>query len=229
MGFSENRFSYGGHAYQLDIKLVAGDGSIDKPLDLEKVTCFEYVTELNQLLLSGSVTYDDSHGVVDNFLERQETTLEAHMFRFKEDEGSGGGKEKGAGKVESEEQDFAMHLVCVVQSIEICKRNGQSIRYEIKFVSGNVYRCLANIEYSNWKSGPQDVFQTLKSCFQKVGLKCDPATFDTVQTDVSFKYMTNGNDNAFSVFRYLMNRLYYLQEKDNSLRFVFWNHIEQHY
>ena len=38
--------------------------------------------------------------------------------------------------------------------------------------------------------------------------------------DVKINYVTNGNDNAFSVSKYLLNKLFYYKHKDDSMKFL---------
>lgn len=150
MGFSQNRFSYGGFGYQVDLKLVSGDESIQSPLDFSKIGCLEYMTEFNNLVMEGTVTYDDSYGVVDNFLERQETRLQIHIIKIKEEEGKNNDLDKTPDN-ETIDPDTTLHMMCLVRGIELLKREGNSVSYKISFVSGNIYRCMANIDYSNWQ------------------------------------------------------------------------------
>lgn len=51
------------------------DEDIARALDNSNIKSFEYEGELNNPLLTGSLTYLDGHGYIDAFLEKQETIL----------------------------------------------------------------------------------------------------------------------------------------------------------
>lgn len=53
--------------------------------------------------------------------------------------------------------------------------------------------------------------------------------YDAVTTEVKFNYATQANDNLFSVFNYLMDKLYFWNQKDNTLKFLVYNWYEDNY
>ena len=79
--------------------------------------------------------------------------------------------------------------------------------------------------FSNYgsKTMPTNVLEILKTCLVAAGLTPDAKTFSEVKTDVDIPYITCGTDNMYTVFNYLMSRLYYYPTvHDSSLKFI-WN------
>jgi hypothetical protein len=53
----------------------------------------------------------------------------------------------------------------------------------------------------------------------------DSDSFDGIQSDVKINYITNGNDNTISAIKYLLSKLYYYENKDNSLKAIVYDEI----
>lgn len=119
--------------------------------------------------------------------------------------------------------------VFLIQSINILQRADNYIKYKINFVSLNIYNCLSTIDYSCYGHWNTTILDILRDCIQHVRLKVDQASFDMVKSDVRLDYITNGNDNLFSIFRYLMNKMYYYRTKDDSLKFLLWDTFKEQY
>ena len=110
----------------------------------------------------------------------------------------------------------------LINNIEILNREKSIVDYRINLVSSKLLNCMTNIEYSNYGGSPVPIFEILKICIAQAKLSPDKS-FDNVKTNVSLPYITTGNDNLFSVFEYLMRRLYYLEKRDDSLKFLMYN------
>jgi len=213
---SGQTFKYSGRKYTLQAQLRTIDGEISAPLDTNAIEQFEYETEINSFLIKGSIKYSDKYGLVDRFLEKPGTMCD---ITFIENES------KFDGPVTIEKQSETRYFIntMLVENIGITGREGNTIFYNIDLVSDNIFQCETIVDYSNYHAEPQTVFDIMKACLVQAGLEIDKDSFDAVKTAVKLKYITNGNDNLFSVAKYLMNRLYYCEGMDDSLKFFLWN------
>lgn len=57
-------------------------------------------------------------------------------------------------------------------------------------------------------------------------LTIDKDTFDKVQTSVTSFFIAHGNDNALTAVKYLLSRLYYYPEGDNSFKFIAYHDLK---
>ena len=75
MNYSPNTFTSQGRWYTLDIVLMPDaemfPDDVAVSLDAQGIEEFTYTSELNSLMLTGSITYLDKYGQVDKFLEQQ--------------------------------------------------------------------------------------------------------------------------------------------------------------
>ena len=60
-------------------------------------------------------------------------------------------------------------------------------------------------------------------------LKINSDTFDKVKTSVKTHYISQGNDNVISIINYLLNRLFYYDSKDNSIKFLYYDEFSDQY
>lgn len=107
----------------------------------------------------------------------------------------------------------------------VLQRDGDSIKYKIELASVNVIDCTANLEYSNYDKEPQPVFNVLRECLVAAKLPVDMEKFDVVKSDMRLNYTTNGNDNAKTVAKYLLGRQFYYAEREQSLKFLYYDHL----
>jgi len=92
----------------------------------------------------------------------------------------------------------------------------------------NWYKLMSNISYSNYDTvAGTSIFNILKECFKKSKINIDEEkTFNEVKSDVKIHYASSVIDNAFTIFTYLMNMLFFYGEQhDNTLKFLFYNTI----
>lgn len=182
---------------------------------------FTYTSELNSFVLTGHITYVDRYGLIDKFLEQQHckcNVIFAEMLVDDDGEVSNG---------QMDEENCFQHSF-IVDNLKIVKRVDEEITYQIDLVSIQWYNCIAKIQFSNNDKEPQSVFEILKACMATVQLTTDDM-YDAVTTEVKFNYATQANDNLFSVFNYLMDKLYFWNQKDNTLKFLVYNWYEDNY
>lgn len=221
--FESQTFEYAGSKYKLVIELLTGDGKISQSLDNNQLEMIEFDSEFNKLVSDGSFIYNDGYGHINRFLEKQECYIQMHFSKldFKED---------GALKSYQPNRFEQFNHGYLIQNIEILKREDTYIKYRFTFTSLNIYKCLATIDYSNYGSSEKSVFKIFQACLKLAGLGVDEESFNMVQTQSELNYITNGNDNIFSIFKYLFNRLYsVIGVKDDSLKFILWDIFENKY
>lgn len=217
--YASNSFMYNGARYTFLATLYnLIDGKREKScaLDIMSLDKFEYTNELNDLLLHGSIIYTDKHGLVDQFIEEQFAYCEISLVKNEE-------KSDGQISVSKFSSTDKLEHIFLIDSIEILTRDKSIVSYQINLISTNWFNCIANITYSTYGKGSQEVFSILRSCMQMVNLIPDAQSFDKIKSNVSLDYITTGDDCLLSIFKYLMRRLYFLQQRDDSLKFLVYN------
>ena len=102
----------------------------------------------------------------------------------------------------------------VITDIKVISRSASIVKYEIDFVSNNWFKCIANVDFTNYNRDPEQIFDILKACLKNNDLMIDNKTFNKVKSAVKTHYITNTNDNLFSIVKYLMHKMYYFEDKD---------------
>lgn len=223
--YASNSFMYNGTRYTFLATLYnLIDGKREKScaLDIMALDKFEYTNEFNDLLLHGSILYTDKHGLVDQFIEEQFAYCEISIVENEEEV-------DGGVTITRLSDTNKLEHIFLVDSIEILSRDKSIVQYKINLISSKWFNCAANIVYSNYSKGPQEIFTILRACMQMVSLVPDPQSFEKVKSDVTLAYITSGDDCLLSVFQYLMRRLYYLEQRDNSMKFLVYNEQSDSY
>lgn len=213
---SSQQFRSNGKLYTFQATLRSLDDEVQVPLDNAALLSFEYESELNGLVLHGSLEYEDAYGNVDKLLEKQGAYLDVVLVEDEQEF-------DGALTIESVSDVSRFCGTFLVESIGITDRRAERISYRMELVSSNAYRCQQTVDYSTYSNGQQTVFDILKACLEEAGIETDRDSFDAVKTSVRLDYITNGNDCVLTIAKYLMSKLYYYSEKDDSLKFFFWN------
>ena len=55
---------------------------------------------------------------------------------------------------------------------------------------------------------------------KNAGLAVDEQSFDNAQSNVKIDFMTQANDNIFSVFSYIADKMYFFESKEQSVKFL---------
>lgn len=108
----------------------------------------------------------------------------------------------------------------IVERIRPVNRNADVISYEIDLVSSLWKNCSANIVYSTFNDEPKSALHILKACMKNAGLAVDEQSFDNAQSNVKIDFMTRANDNIFSVFSYIADKMYFFESKEQSVKFL---------
>lgn len=212
---SNTSFDYAGQRYTFVATLYTHteDEDYEVSLDNDLVQYFEYQNALNRLMLEGSIVYVDRYGKVDSFLDKQFAHCQIIFNEVEQ-------KFDGNITIEKQSDTFKFIHQFIVNNIEVLKRNGTEITYKIHLVSSNWYKLAATVDYTNYQQEPMTTFDILKACLAANDLLINKDMFELVTSEVKLNYITNGNDNLFSIFDYLMHKQYYYKTKDQNLKFL---------
>ena len=214
-----NQFKYNGEKYTFTVTFNHSD--LKKPISLEhqQILKFQYVNELNQLCMTAELDCVDTGGQIDRLLDKMHVLCYVFLAAHKQ-------KNDEAFTVEKIDGDKVFQHIFLVDNIGITDRHDSQITYKIKLTSINKIRCSANIAYSNYaidNDEEKSVFNILKACLIQAGLNIDAESFEAVTTPVKLDYITNGNDTAETILKFLLNRLYYFSTKDTSFKAIAYN------
>lgn len=230
MGFSieETTFKYSGKQYGLSIKLIDLDTMADgNPYQFNLangcIQILEIAGGFNDLFLEASLEYSDSTGQVLTFVGRQNVACNIDFVEIHQDFDASFGSE-----TIRPERSFKHEFI--IKKLEILQREAASIKYKFHLVSMNWLKLVANIAFSNYDRGKQSVFEILKQCLVVNGLDVDTQSFNDIGSSVSLNYATSGRENVFTIFNYLMNKLYYYASNyEETMKFVWIDHITGQY
>lgn len=222
--FPSSQYKYSGYRYNFtgSMYIMESPETTHFALNPTNVHEFSYVNRLGDLCLTAELVYTDDTGMLINFIHSQYVIFEvAHTVL---DEKFDGGI---AVQIPRAADSFSHSFL--VTNIGIEDRDKTSIRYRISMVSVNWFDCIKTIDYTNYRKEPVQLFDILKACMQSAGLKIDGKSFDSVKSAVNLNYITNGNDNVFTISKYLLNKLCYYDDKDNSMKFIRFNDLTGKY
>ena len=222
--YSNNIFKYSNKKYTFFANLFTGedDDDLKVSLDMADVEEFIYENALNELCLRGHLIYTDKYAQVDKFLNQHFAYCSIIFCENKQKNDSG---------VVIEQLDDERKFIhtFIITGIQVISRAQSIIKYRINLVSNNWFKCAANVYYSNYNRPKETVFDILKSCISRNQLTVDDETFGTVSTSVTMSYASHANDDLFSVVKYLMHKLYYFQDRDDSMKFFLYNEFKDRY
>lgn len=222
--FSDESFVYSGQKYTLGVVLFNNSERFKQlhALNNSNIESLEIVNEANCLYLTGEMIYIDQYGIVDKYYEKQFTWLAVQFGEVQEQ------KLEDVDSAKLDPSNF-FSIDFYVTSIELLNRNHNVITYKVSFVSSNWFKAIANISYSNYGKRPETLFDLIKTALQLNELKIDDKSFDEVKTNVKINYITNGNENSISMVKYLLSKMYYYRDKDESLKFIYYNYLTKKY
>ena len=219
MDFFTQIFSYSGSIYGLTVHIIDIDQSSKYyPLDNNGIEVLEISNGLNQLVLDGTLVYHDRTGMLMPFVSKQNVVAEVVLSKLKQEE-------DGNFSLQTSDATEKLQQTFLVDKFEITKRTDIEVTYKISFVSIFQQKLLETVVFSNYNGGsmPTNVLDIFRTCLLAAGLVPDSKSFDEVKSNVDINYITCGTDNMYTVFSYLMSRMYYYPNAhDSSLKFV-WN------
>ena len=192
-------------------------------LDGYAIEEISYTSSLNQLVMTGYVVCIDKYGKLDSLLEDQQCRCDLLLSEIK--------KKTDNGQVhdDSLNKDRCLEMSFVVNSMRILERRSTFIKYKIDLVSINWYSCIANVQYSNNDKDPEPILDIIKTCLQTQNLAIDDYTFGKVKSNVKMNYISKLNDNLFTVVPYLMHKLFFLPDRDDTMKFIVYDWFNQKY
>lgn len=225
--YANNIFEYSNRSYTCIASLYTKNNNqdIDQRMtcDMAGIDEIVYENELNGLLVSGYIIYTDRYASVDKLINSQYCYCD-FLFALNKN------------KVDASAKEIAVDIenkfshTFIVNSINVIQRAEQVIKYKISIVSINWFNCAAKVQYSNYGDAPQQIFDIIKDCISNNDLIIDKTTFDTVKTNVKLSYISQLNDNLFTVMQYLLHKLYYdYATKDDSLKFLVYDQFNNAY
>ena len=221
-------FRYQGKKYKFTAVLNDADNST-LGLDPSYVQEFEYVNELNKLCLVGSLTYEDVEGKVVNYISKRYVSIAVRVAELDQ-------KSDSIFTIEKEKDDSVFEHTFIVNSIDVLGREDAVITYKLNLVSSSYFNLTANIQHSTYasKDGPQPILKNLQDCLtlnsdDEIQLACDADSFEKSMDSIKTDYITQVNDNKFTTFRYLMNKLFYCENKDNNFKFLYYDEFSCKY
>lgn len=224
---TNNTFTYAGKKYTLVVMFMLSNSSkkddIENiPLDNTLIKKIKISNQFNQLCLKAEIEYQDNYGHIDKVLDKQFSYCSISLVRH---------NQKVDGKItvdKTSKTDVFQHIF-LVENVKIASRQGHTIDYKIDLISMNWINCIENVTYSNYDKPPMEIFDIIKACFAQKELMIDKTTFDEIKSNVNLNYITNGNDNVFTVVKYLLNKLYYYNTKTDSIKTILYNETTDKY
>lgn len=191
-------------------------------LDGYSIEEISYTSSLNSLVITGRLICTDKYGRLDKLLDQQQGKCDIMIAEA---------KKQSDGQFSStdinEKRNFTMSFI--INSIKILDRTSEIIKYDISLISLNWYSCIANLQYSNHDKEPQSILDIVKDCITQQGLKADDTTFGKVKTNVKMNYISKLNDNLFTAIPYLMHKLFFLPDRDESIKFIYYDWFNKMY
>lgn len=126
----------------------------------------------------------------------------------------------GTGEIDTSKMFFHTFIV---ERIKPLARQDHKIEYEIDLVSAHWLKCMRNIQYTNYDRGEEPVFTILKNCMRMCDLAVDDDSFSMSPSQVAIPYITTINDNMFTVSSHILHNLYYMPQKDDSVKFLYYD------
>lgn len=219
-------FRYNNQAYTVVATLFTNTGDETRDLkaafDIGDIEEIEYETKFNDLMVKGYLIYIDKYAIVDRAFNHHFCYLSLIFALNKK-------KTDNSTTIENIDEENMFEHIFFVNDIKVIERNAGIIKYKINFISTNWLKCAANLQYSNYGKEPEHIFEIVKNCITQQGLFVDQDSFDRVVADIKLNYITQLNDNLFSVIDYLMHKLYYYPSRDSSVKFLLYDIFNDNY
>lgn len=234
--FSLTTFKYGNNWYDFVVAIGSQlNTQVNCVLETQYISEFNYTNSLNQLCISGTLTYLDKFGKITQFLVESYPVLVVYFGPQKTDLGM---YDTYSNFNHAIKDLLPLNYKFIINKIEILSRNGDNFLYKFHLISFNWYKCIKNISYTTYGSlanqNKNNILELIKTGFSISGLKLNTENFNTyIQCNVSIDYITENNDNLFSYIKYIMNKLYAFDKKDQqhdtSIKYIYYNEYTDEY
>lgn len=215
-----NVFKYSNTEYSITVTLMnstdKANAGFAEALDASDIEWIQYVSQVNSLVVTAKMAYLDKYAFIDKAIGQFNLFVDIQFsenYRPTDPTDSMG--------TPNPDREFSMEFI--VQNIRPVNRVANCIQYELDLVSVNWHKCIANVQFSNYNKPPESLFDIFKTCLASQDLAPDKDSFDNAKQVVSMNYITSQNDNMFTVANYLFHKMYYLPNRDQSMKFFVYN------
>lgn len=220
MEFSKNnQITYNGKRYYF---FALFDTADFKPvvIELKNIQLFKFENQLNQLVSSAELTFLDQYGMIDRLLLRQDVTCKIIFYEIKQKDNV-----DNSDAIELPNYDEYLELYFVVNNFQILNRINGDITYKAYLIHSNIIRFLQNINYTNYgnNKAKKNILNILFNCYAQAGLKFGLQAVEYNNCNINIDYITHDNDNLFTVTHYLMDKMFYYRDYEQSIKFIAYN------
>lgn len=231
--YNNSTFTYDGVKYTFSIIITSYNkrNNIEDvdALDNNFVQKFEYVNTINNLCLEGSIEYIDNYGIIEKLIERPLVFVEVQFIQMTT-------KSDNEIVIENYDKKEYFRHKFFITSLKILDRKAKSITYKLNLMSANWFNCIKNIDFSNLhikndkNINNKDIIYIIQSMLRQRELNTDiNGSFKNIRSGVLLDYVSNGNDTAFSSINYLLDKMFYYQTKDSSIKFLVYDETNDMY
>jgi hypothetical protein len=222
-----------GYYYQLTVSYKLSDANTAITIPNSIIQRIEIYSKLNKLDIDATIDLIDISGQISKIFKQKFVFFEIDVQRYKvADVGSNFNLTNSETKFEF---DYQFRHDFILDKFQILNRGeGNAYTYRFKLISAHSVKLNSIIRYSNWglditdhkNDNETDIIGILQNCANSCGVSIktfsDPfADKDTRLSNVRLQYCTSANDNFYSIFDYLMKRLYFYPDKKiESLWFI---------
>lgn len=217
----QSNFSSNGKYYKFSIKLKSYNSSKSfsdpietEDLDISNVISFEFVNDINSLLLNGSLVYDDKFGYFNKHLDSVITYIKIDLTEYIDFKKN----------ILSQSEKFSHTFL--ISDVKVVKMSGSHTQYMINLISANILNFLTNVFYSNYNKEKESCLQIAKTLFLKAKLKLD----GEIDTTARINFISGKSESVLNQYKYLTKKMYDFQNLDNNkLGIVTYNDIQDKY
>ena len=145
------RSNSNGQNYTFIATLQSNDGTKTFTLNTTDIKRFDYISQLNNINLIGTLEYNDIYGKIDKFLDEQYCTCDIffgqHLQFY-----DGNINIDVLPKVEYTKNIFYKKFL--VQGIHVINRTDKQITYRLELIDYGIYNTISKISYTNYANTP---------------------------------------------------------------------------
>lgn len=191
-----NGFAY---EYNVVVQSFEKEKSTVDQINQKDIQLVQFSNKLNQLYMDGIVEFTDTTGHFDKYMYLQYSFVNINIKEYSKVQG---------GNIKMGYVKFEFNHDFLIDRIQILERKESNVRYRFYLVTSKILNLIRKIDYSSYGKS-MDVTDHLKLFLTEYDELQIGKTLDENKDGIITEYITNGNDNFFSLFRFLMNRLYY--------------------
>lgn len=220
----QNVFQHGGRYYSFNAVIanpMLKDGFFI--LNNNNVEEFQYVNEINTLLITGKMTYTDEAGQIGKILGFPYSLLKVAINQKRRNDDNGIAMLED---VEAENQKFVHEFA--IKNYKILGRKQEKITYELELVSRYWYKFIADVFYSNYDAKKGDIrknpYEIIKELLTSINVPIDVKSFEKVinltKDKLFLDYATKDGDTVQTAIDYVLCHTMYDKVQDEWLKFI---------